>query len=169
MKFPEVVAELVQNALDQAEAGCRAIEVEVFPDRVRVTDDGPGLPVHAHPQSGRSLLEVIMTGPRRAEKNTLARLNANCLWLDVEVHKDGALWFQRYAFAVPEEPPRERGHAVRPSGTTITCAPASGAPPEFDALAEQLREQLARGGAAVKLRLVDRRAEPARDETIQGL
>lgn len=141
--FRTVVEALVRNALREArEGGCRRIEVEVTPETVRVVDDGRGLPVHPHPHSGRPLAEVILTGPRRGPVNTLARVNAHCLWLDVETHTDGERWAQRYEFALPTGPLERRGPTPR-RGTSITCAPARG---EAPSLAEV--EALVRGAAA---------------------
>ena len=165
-EFRDIVVALLDNALVEAQAGrCQEIEVELGDDAVRVTDDGIGLPVHAHPQSGRALVEVIMTGPRRGPRNTLAKLTAACAWLDVEVNTDGALWFQRFEFARPATELERRGAATR-QGTTITCAPINGEPPSFEDLRDYLR-RLAEEGLKrpVKIRLLDRRA--GRDETIQ--
>jgi DNA gyrase/topoisomerase IV subunit B len=168
MTFRDVVVALVANATDEARAGrCTAIGLEVGDDAVRVTDDGPGLPLQPHPRSGRPLLEVILTGPRRGPVNTLARVNASCLWLEVEVHKDGELWFQRHELALPGADLAKKGAAVR-RGTTITCAPALGSAPPFEALRELVREATRPGpdGLAprVKVRLRDLRV--SRDETI---
>ncbi len=128
LDFTEATLALLDNALDEAVAGHAArIEVVVTPETVSVTDDGRGLPVHPHPQSGRPLLEVILTGPRRGPRNTLARLNAGCLWVEVEVEREGARWRQRYEMALPAGAVAREG-AADGGGTRVTCAPASGAP-----------------------------------------
>lgn len=162
--FEGVVRALLRNALREAKEGHAAeVAVEVGDDAVRVTDDGRGLPVHAHPQSGRPLVEVILTGPRRGPANTLARVNAHCLWLEVETHAGGATWFQRYEAAKPEADLARKAGARR--GTAITAAPALGAPPPFEALRDLAREALsAEQVPKVRLRLKD--ARTARDETI---
>jgi len=51
------------NSLDEAIAGyCRNIEVHLLSDqRVKTTDDGRGIPVEKHPQTGKSALETVMT------------------------------------------------------------------------------------------------------------
>jgi len=161
----DVLRALLENSLAEAEAGhCAAIAVEVSDDAIRVCDDGRGLPVHPHPTSGRSLLEVIMTGPRRGPKNTLARVNASALWLEVEVHRDGQLWFQRYEYARPATPLHRKGSAIR-RGTTLTVAPARGETPGFEALRDQIRAATAEARASgLKVRLRDHRV--AREETI---
>lgn len=162
--FLGVVRALLLNALREAKGGHAAeVAVEVGDDAVRVTDDGRGLPVHAHPQSGRPLVEVILTGPRRGPANTLARVNAHCLWLEVETHAGGATWFQRYEAAKPEADLARKADARR--GTAITAAPALGAPPSFDALRDLACEALSEVQVPkVRLRLKDARS--ARDETI---
>lgn len=164
--FTGVIEALLANALREAEAGpATAVSVEVGDDAVRVVDDGRGLPVHAHPGSGRPLVEVILTGPRRGPRNTLARVNACSLWLEVESQRDGELFVQRYELARPTSEPRRRGAAVR-RGTAITAAPALGAPPDFEGLRALVRRVLeARApGLRVKVRLRDLRC--AKDETI---
>lgn len=164
--FPGVVLALLDNALAEARAGhCTAIAAEVFDDAVRVSDNGRGLPLQPHPRSGRPLLEVILTGPRRGPRNTLARVNHGSAWVEVEVHKDGDLWFQRYELALPVGPLVRRGNATR-RGTTISCAPIVGEPPRFEALRAEVRRLIERSPSAlkVKLRLCDRRE--SREETI---
>ena len=166
LEFPDVVRALLDNALDEVEAGhCTAVAVDLYDDAVRVSDNGRGLPVHAHPRSGRSLLEVILTGPRRGPRNTLARVNADCAWLEVEIHRDGSLWRQRYEFAKPADMLRKRGAATRPQGSAIAAAPARGHAPSFDAVCDLVRARGVTGPAPAKVRVRDYRE--ARDETIE--
>lgn len=166
LSFRQVLAALLENALAEARAGhCTAIAAEVFDDGVRVSDNGRGLPLHPHPRSGRPLLEVIFTGPRRGPRNTLARVNHGSAWVEIEVHKDGELWAQRYELALPASPLARRGAATR-RGTTISAAPIVGTPPSFEELRREVRALIERSPTAlkVKLRLCDRRE--SREETI---
>lgn len=164
--FAGVVQALVANALREAREGhATSVEVELSEDAVRVDDDGRGLPVQAHPQSGRSLVEVILTGPRRGPITTLARVNAHSLWLEVEVHAEGACWVQRYDLAVAAGPPARRGPSQR-RGTRIACAPLLGAAPAFDALCELVRAASREAGPGPEVRVRLRDARAARDETI---
>lgn len=164
--FQDIVEALLRNALREAREGrCGSVTVELSAEGVRVSDDGGGLPVHPHPVSGRPLAEVILTGPRRGPVNTLARVNANCLWLEVEIHADGTLWTQRYEFALPAGPLDRRGRTDR-RGTTITCAPARGRAPTFDeagALTRRVAASTLEAARPVRVRL----KACDRDETIQ--
>src|SRR5918911_3442916 len=56
-----LVYELVYNSVDEALAGfCKHITVTVHVDgSCSVADDGRGIPVDVHPQSGRPTLEVV--------------------------------------------------------------------------------------------------------------
>lgn len=163
--FATIVQALLRNALREAREGrCRSIDVELTPETVRVVDDGGGLPVHPHPRSGRPLAEVILTGPRRGPVNTLARVNANCLWLEVELHVSGERWTQRYEFALPDGALERRGSTAR-TGTSILCAPARGAPPSLaDVRAFVLAVAESDGAGPVEVRIRDLGA--GTDETI---
>jgi DNA gyrase subunit B len=165
IEFRDIILALLENALDEAQSGhASAINIELSTDRVKVSDNGRGLPVHSHPQSARPLLEVIMTGARRGPRNTLARLNSACLWVDVEVHRDGGLFFQRFEYARPTTDLESRGTAIR-QGTTISCAPAVGEAPSFEDLRDYLRTLSEDAFAnTVKIRLQDTRVE--QEETI---
>ncbi|MGE0706948.1 MAG: hypothetical protein AB7N76_02845 [Planctomycetota bacterium] len=141
LEFWDVTQALLRNAFDQAREGaCGRIEVELRADALRVRDDGEGLPVHPHPFSKRPLLEVILMGPRRADPNTLARVNACCLWLEVEVARDGRRFRQRYEFARPIGELEELGAAAGQRGTVVVAAPAEGQAPSFPRLVDLARE-----------------------------
>ncbi|MBL7155497.1 MAG: DNA topoisomerase IV subunit B, partial [Candidatus Portnoybacteria bacterium] len=58
-----LVWEVVDNGLDEAIAGfCNEIEIVLLPDKkVKVTDNGRGIPVEKHPQTKKSALETVMT------------------------------------------------------------------------------------------------------------
>ena len=167
-EFGDVVLALLDNALTEAQGRVGGdpprIEIELGDDAVRVRDDGRGLPVQPHPQSGRPLLEVILTGPRRGPRNTLARVNAACLWLDVTVHQDGAEWQQRYELARPTGLLVRRGPSER-TGTEITCAPVLGGRPTFEEVRDYL-QSLADEDLPQQVRVDLRDLREARGETI---
>ena len=58
-----LVWEIVDNAIDEAMAGyCDQITIEVLPnERIRVTDNGRGIPVDLHPKTNRPAVETIFT------------------------------------------------------------------------------------------------------------
>ena len=58
-----LIWEVVNNSIDEAMAGhCKNVVVELLPEnKVRVTDDGRGIPVEKHPQTKKSTLETVMT------------------------------------------------------------------------------------------------------------
>ena len=58
-----LVWEIVDNAIDEAMAGyCDSIFIDVLPgERIRVTDNGRGIPVDLHPKTNRPAVETIFT------------------------------------------------------------------------------------------------------------
>jgi DNA gyrase subunit B (EC 5.99.1.3) len=58
-----LVYEIVDNSIDEVMAGfCNTIRVTLFEDNtVEIEDNGRGIPVDTHPETGRSALEVVMT------------------------------------------------------------------------------------------------------------
>jgi DNA gyrase subunit B len=170
-----MVTELVDNAIDEAQAGyCDLISVVVHADdSVSVEDNGRGIPIGPHPVHGRETLEIILTDLHSGGKFDdnaykvsgglhgvgLSVVNALAESLEVEVKREGKVWQQKYSRGVPLEPIREVGKSTK-TGTKITFK----ADPEifsvasynFDALSQRLRE-LAFLNSGVAIDIVDER------------
>jgi topoisomerase IV subunit B len=136
-----LVAELLDNAMDEAVAGHASwIEVRLEADgAVTVRDNGRGIPVDPHPKfPDRSALEVILTTLHSGGKfgakvyQTAGGLhgvgvsvvNALAAELVVEVARDRQLWRQHYARGKPTSELEPLGSANR-RGTMIRFTPDS--------------------------------------------
>lgn len=133
-----LVYEVVDNSIDEALAGyCDRIDVVLRPGGVvMVSDNGRGIPVDEHPKVGRPAVEVVLTTLHAGGKFGgdgykvsgglhgvgVSVVNALSQWLEVEVHREGKVFKQRF----------ERGKVVTPlkvvdttdvTGTRITFKP----------------------------------------------
>jgi len=133
-----LVYEVVDNSIDEALAGfCDRINVTIHKDAtVTVEDNGRGIPVDIHPQTGKSALEVVHTVLHAGDKfggDTykvasglhgvgVSAVNALSEWLEVFVQRDGKRYYQRYERGVPATLVQEVGTA-KGTGTTTTFLP----------------------------------------------
>ncbi|MBR8700765.1 DNA gyrase subunit B [Fusobacterium sp. DD29] len=129
-----LVWEVVDNSVDEALAGfCTHIEVNILPDNViEVVDNGRGIPIDIHPKYKKSALEIVLTvlhAGGKFENNNykvsgglhgvgISVVNALSLWTEVEVRKNGKVWYQKYNRGIPEEPVKEIGE-TDDHGTTV--------------------------------------------------
>ncbi|MFB6119010.1 DNA topoisomerase (ATP-hydrolyzing) subunit B [Halosegnis sp.] len=175
-----LVYEVVDNSIDEALAGhCDEIEVWLHEDgAVSVSDDGRGIPVDTHREHDRPALEVIMTvlhAGGKFDKESyqvsgglhgvgVSVVNALSKWLEVEVKRDGHLYYHRFERGVPDGDME----TVRPldedeeTGTTIKFWPDEEVFETtefaFSTLESRLRE-LAFLNPGVEISLVDERAD----------
>src|SRR3990170_2679989 len=130
-----LVFEVLDNSVDEALAGaCDRIEVSIHIDNsVTVTDNGRGIPVDIHEQTGRPGLEVVMTTRHAGGKLGgsayrvsgglhgvgVSVVNALSEWLETEVWVGGKKYLQRYERGKPTGDVEEIGKARR-TGTRVT-------------------------------------------------
>jgi len=133
-----LVTEIVDNSVDEALAGfCTEIGVIILSDdRISIEDNGRGIPVDMHPTEKRSALEVVHTvlhAGGKFEKNAYkvsgglhgvgaSVVNALSEEFEVEVRKNGKIYFQRYERGAPKAKVEERG-ATKLTGTKTTFSP----------------------------------------------
>ena len=155
-----LVYEIVDNAIDEALAGCcKHITVTINPgNSITVTDDGRGIPVDIQPQTGRPALEVVYTVLHAGGKFGgggykvsgglhgvgASVVNALSEWLRVRVHKNGSIYEMKFARGNITQEMRIVGKTDK-TGTEVTFQPD---PEMFDSLVydyevlhERMREE----------------------------
>ena len=173
-----LVWEIVDNSIDEALAGyCSEIKVTIEKDNsITVVDNGRGIPVGIHEKMGRPAVEVIMTVLHAGGKFGgggykvsgglhgvgASVVNALSSVLEVYVHRDGHIYYQKFMRGVPQEDLTIIGDSDH-TGTTIHFIPdgqifTETLDFEFDTLATRMRE-LAFLNKGLKLILEDKREE----------
>ena len=110
-----LIWEIFDNSRDEAMGGfCDDIEIVLLPhNRIRVADNGRGIPVDIHKKTKVSALETVMTtlhaGGKFGGENSgykvsgglhgvgASVVNALSIYCKVEVHKDGGKYMQEYS------------------------------------------------------------------------
>jgi len=173
--------EVVNNSIDEALAGhCSTIEVKLLENnKVLVTDDGRGIPVEKHAQTGLSTLETVMTTLHAGGKfggggykvagglHGVGVSVVNALSSDLEVvsSREGYRWTQKYKKGEPTSKVK-KGEKTNKTGTEAVFSPDPKVFSEIewnkDQILEYLRHQayLTRG---VKIIFSDLR-EKTKDE-----
>lgn len=134
----QLVFELIDNSVDEALAGfCDYIEIKLHNDgSVTVADNGRGIPVDIHPQTGRPAVEAALTllhaggkfGGNGYEISGglhgvgLSVVNALSRWLQIEIKRGGKRYIQKYERGRIKTPLKEAGDTGE-TGTSIRFLP----------------------------------------------
>jgi DNA gyrase subunit B len=157
-----LIWEIFDNSRDEAMGGfADNIEVSLLPgNRVRVVDNGRGIPVDVHKQTKVSALEMVMTvlhaGGKFGEEGSGYKVSGglhgvgasvvNALSTNVraEVHKDGGVYVQEYKIGKKQGPVKKVG-STKNNGTIITFQPDGSIFPDtnfsFEKIVNHLRQQ----------------------------
>ncbi len=138
-----LIWEIFDNSRDEAMGSfADDIEIALLPPqkeggvaRIRVADNGRGIPVDKHPKTKLSALEMIMTtlhaGGKFGGEDSgykvsgglhgvgASVVNALSTWMRAEVHRDGGRFEQEYAIGKPKGPVKKVGSSDR-HGTIIS-------------------------------------------------
>jgi len=154
-----LIYEIIYNSVDEAIAGyCTKVDLTLCDDgKVKISDNGRGIPVGINPDSGKSALETVMTvlhaGAKFGGRSYTVSgglhgvgasvVNALSSWLRAESRRKGRLYFQEYCRGIPQSEVTSDTE-VNDSGATITFIPDTEIFGElnydFDLLTQRLRE-----------------------------
>lgn len=170
-----LVYEVVDNSIDEALAGyANHIEVTILEDNsIRVVDNGRGIPVDMHEKMHKPALEVVLTVLHAGGKfdkgsykvsGGLHGVGVSCVnalsdYLRAEIHREGKVYMQEYAYGKPTTGLKVIGESDH-TGTTIIFHPDASIFTEtvydYETLANRLRD-LAFLNAGITLTLTDMR------------
>ncbi|MFD2443701.1 DNA topoisomerase (ATP-hydrolyzing) subunit B [Bacillus sp. CGMCC 1.16607] len=178
-----LVWEIVDNSIDEALAGfCNEINVVIEPDNsIKVIDNGRGIPVGIHEKMGRPAVEVIHTVLHAGGKFGgggykvsgglhgvgASVVNALSTILEVYVHREGKIHYQKFERGVPTTDLEIIGETDR-TGTTTHFKPDGEIFTEtleydYETLSNRLRE-LAFLNRGLKITIEDTRSEGKKNE-----
>lgn len=184
--FHHLVFEVLDNSVDEALAGyCSEIKVTIHvDDSITIEDDGRGIPVDEHEDSGKSAAEVVMTMLHAGGKFEgkvyqvsgglhgvgVTVVNALSEELKLEIRRDGHVWYQEYEKGVAVSELKDTG-TTNKSGTKISFKPDSSIFEinefNYDTLAHRIRE-LAFLNKGLIIHLIDERSEKTQKFLYEG-
>ena len=156
-----LIVEIFDNSRDEAMGSfANDIEVAFLPsNRIRVADNGRGIPVDIHKQTKVSALETIMTtlhagGKFGGEGYKISGglhgvgasvVNALSIYMLAEVHRDGGVYIQEYSKGKKKASVKKVGSS-KLHGTIITFEPDAeifkeGVNFDFDRVVHHMRQQ----------------------------
>ncbi len=172
-----LVWEILDNSVDEAMAGyARNIKVVIHADgSITVEDDGRGIPVGIHPETGKPAVEMVFTmlgAGGKFEKKAYTYsgglhgvgasvVNALSEWLVVEVYREGKIHRQEYRRGEVVHPLKVVGSTTR-TGTKVSFKPDPDifetTKIKFDIIERRIRE-LAYLNPEVRFLLIDERID----------
>jgi DNA gyrase subunit B len=181
-----MVWEVVDNAVDEAQAGfATRVVVRVHTDNsVTVEDNGRGIPVDIHKETGRYAAEVIMcelhSGGKFDDNSYkvsgglhgvgVSVVNFLSEWLHLEIRRDGGVFEMEFQRGVPTGKLKRVGSSNK-TGTTVTFKPDSQIfsilELHHDLLVQRLRE-LAFLNPGLVVRLFDERGGQEHEFVYKG-
>jgi len=180
-----LVYEIVDNSIDEALAGeCESITVTIWEDNsVSVEDNGRGIPSGMNEKLGLPTLEVVYTvlhagGKFGGEGYKIAGglhgvgasvVNALSEWVEVENHRDGKKYTERFERGMVKRPFKCEGECGDKHGLYVRFKPDPTIFEEtvfdFETILTRMREQSFLN-AGVKIILVDKREGQERQEVL---
>ncbi len=178
-----LVWEIVDNSIDEALAGfCTKIIVKIKPgDVIEVIDNGRGMPTGTNAKTGKSTIETIFTvlhaGGKFGEGGYKVSgglhgvgasvVNALSSWLEVYVHRDGHIYYQRFENGGKPVKDLEVVGTCDDTGTTVVFKPdptifTETTVYDFETLNQRIRE-LAFLNKGLRLVLIDERGDKPRE------
>lgn len=182
-----LVWEVVDNSIDEAIVGvCKNIKLIIHKDNsVTNIDDGRGFPVGMHPKLKKPAVEVALTVLHAGSKFGgggykvsgglhgvgVSVVNALSEYLEVEVKREGKIFYQRFERGKPVTELKVIGECGSETGTKITFKPDPEIFDEleysFDMLEYRLRE-MAFLNKGIRIVLVDERTDTERVYQFDG-
>jgi DNA gyrase subunit B len=181
-----LVYEIVDNSVDEAMVGyADKIKVTIKENEViTVEDNGRGVPVDMHPVEKKPAVEVIMTmlhAGGKFDKSSYkvsgglhgvgaSVVNALSEWCNIEIFRDGKIYFQEYARGIVNGDLKTTG-TTKKNGTKVSFLADdeifTKVKYNYDTLAQRLRE-LAFLSSGLRIILIDEREDKEEEFFYKG-